>query len=436
MNSIIKILVALLVFSIIVIVHELGHFLLAKKNGIMVTEFSLGMGPRLCSFQGKETRYSVKLFPIGGSCMMLGEDETNDDPRSFNKKGVWARISTIAGGPIFNFILAFVLAMFVVGMAGIDEAYVTKVSEGYPAAAAGLQAGDLITKIGGKNVDISRDVDLYFQFNPLNNSEPIDITYERDGKEYQTTLTPVIYSKYMLGFGYSANDSEAVISNVSENYPLADAGIAAGDIIVKVNDTPIGSGKELNEYFTNHPLSTESVAFTYTRDGVETTVDVVPKESQSYTLGFAYNEVRSGKVNNPISIVKYSYTEVKFWIKTTVASLGQLITGGVSMNDISGPVGIVNIIGDSYEAAAEIGFMTVLLQLAYMSILLSANLGVMNLLPIPALDGGRLVFLLIEAVRGKPIDPEKEGLVHMIGFVALMLLMVFVVFNDIIKIIH
>ena len=127
---------------------------------------------------------------------------------------------------------------------------------------------------------------------------------------------------------------------------------------------------------------------------------------------------------------------MKFWIKTTVASLGQLITGGVSMNDISGPVGIVNIIGDSYEAAAEIGFMTVLLQLAYMSILLSANLGVMNLLPIPALDGGRLVFLLIEAVRGKPIDPEKEGLVHMIGFVALMLLMVFVVFNDIIKIIH
>lgn len=436
MNSIIKIVVALLVFSLIVIVHELGHFLLAKKNGIAVTEFSLGMGPRLFSYQGKETRYSLKLFPIGGSCMMLGEDEANDNPQAFNNKGVWARISTIAGGPIFNFILAFVLGMFVVGMAGIDEAYVTNVSEGFPAATAGLQEGDLITKIGGKNVDISRDVDLYFQFSPLTSDKPIPITYERDGKEYETTLVPTLYTKYMLGFGYDASQTEAVIKSVSENYPLADAGIQAGDIIIKVNDTVIKTGLELNEYFAKTPLTEEVVNFTYLRNGVENTVEVTPKANQSYTLGFSFNEVRSGKVTNPIDIIKYSYTEVKFWIKTTVASLGQLITGKVSMDSIAGPVGIVNIIGDSYEAAAEVGFLTSILQLAYMSILLSANLGVMNLLPIPALDGGRLVFLFIEALRGKPIDPDKEGMVHMIGFIALMLLMVFVVFNDIINIIH
>lgn len=427
-----KIIVALLIFSIIVIFHELGHFLLAKKNGICVTEFSLGMGPRIFSFKGKETRYSVKLFPIGGSCMMLGEDEDCDNPRAFNKKGVWARISVIAAGPIFNFILAFILAMFVVGMAGIDEAYVTTVMDGYPAAEAGLQKGDLITEINGKNVDIARDIEVYFQFHPLVSDTAIEVTYERDGKEYQTKLTPQMYEKFMLGFGYTADTNPAKLSTVTEGKSLDKVGIKPGDVIVKVNDTKIPSGEALNSYFNEHPITAEPVTIVYERDGKEATVTATPESvSKAYTLGFAYNQYREGKVTNPLTIAKYSYTEVKFWIKTTVASLGQMVTGKVSMDDIAGPVGIVNIIGDSYEAAAQVSVLAVFLQLAYLSILLSANLGVMNLLPIPALDGGRLVFLLIEAIRGKPINPEKEGLVHTIGFIALMVFMVFVVFHDI-----
>ena len=430
-----KIIIALLIFSIIIIFHELGHFLLAKKNGIKVNEFSLGMGPRLLSYQGKETRYSLKLLPIGGSCMMLGEDETCEDPRAFNKKGVWARISVIAGGPIFNFILAFILAMFVVGFTGIDKPTVTSVTDGFAASEAGLKEGDIITSINGSSISIGRDISVYFQFHPIKDSEPIDITYKRDGKSYDATLIPTSYERFLLGFGYNPDDKPCELTSITKGSVFESAGIKKGDILVAIDGNKIASGKDLGEYTTKYPFTSNPVKVTYLRDGNENTVEVTPKSSgKLYTIGLSYNEVRSGKQTNPLNIVKYSYMEVKFWIKTTVASVGQMIMGNVSKDDISDPVGIVNMIGDSYEAAKAIDISTVFLQLAYIMILLSANLGVMNLLPFPALDGGRLVFLLIEAIRGKPIPAEKEGLVHFAGFVLLMLLMVFVVYNDIMHI--
>ena len=146
-----KILVALLVFSFIIIIHELGHFLLAKKNGITVIEFSLGMGPRLLSYRhGEGTRYSLKLLPLGGSCLMMGEDGEDEGEGSFGSKSVWARIAVIAAGPLFNFLLAFVLAIFIIGNIGYDVPVLLGVSEGSPAQEAGLQAGDRILKMNGK----------------------------------------------------------------------------------------------------------------------------------------------------------------------------------------------------------------------------------------------------------------------------------------------
>ena len=156
-----KILIALLIFSGIILFHELGHFLLAKKNGIVVTEFSLGMGPRLLSTVKGGTRYSLKLLPLGGSCAMLGEDTAEESlPGSFNAASVWRRISVVAAGPVFNFILAFVLSVFVVGLAGYDPAQVTAVAEGSAAEAAGLQEGDLITEYQGYQIDFGKDLYL------------------------------------------------------------------------------------------------------------------------------------------------------------------------------------------------------------------------------------------------------------------------------------
>ncbi len=338
-----KIIIALLIFSLIIVIHEMGHFLLAKKNGIYVTEFSVGMGPRIVSFVKGETRYSLKLLPFGGSCMMLGEDEAIDDERAFGKKPVWARISVIAAGPIFNFILAFILALFIVGKIGYDLPIVSEVMEGYPAQEAGMQAGDKIIKINNEKINLYREVSIYVQ---LNQGKAADIVFEREGKEYNVTLVPQLDEEtgnYLFGFR--------------------------------------GAGKKVK--------------------------------------------------GNAITTIQYSAYEVKYWIKLTIKSIGMIFEGKVTKDDVQGPVGMVNMIGDTYEESKREGAFYVWLSMLNISIILSANLGVMNLLPLPALDGGRLVFLIIEAIRGKPINQEKEGMVHFVGLMLLMALMILVMFNDI-----
>ena len=328
-----KIILALLIFSLIVLFHEFGHFLLAKRGGIAVTEFSLGMGPRILSKQIGETRYSWKLLPFGGSCMMVGEDGDSDDENAFGKKSVWTRISVVAAGPIFNFILAFFLSLFIIGSIGYDAPDVVAVADGYPAAEAGMQPGDRILQMNHTKIHVYREVSLYVQ---THQGETVTVTYERDGERHAVTLEPKL------------------------------------------------------------------------------------SESGTYLLGFRGSGVRTK--GNIFQTVWYSAYEVKYWISTTLQSLGMMFRGRVSADDT---------IGNTYEASKQDGGFYVWLNMLNISILLSANLGVMNLLPIPALDGGRLVFLFLEVIRrGKRIDPEKEGMVHFVGLMLLMALMLVVMFND------
>ena len=338
-----KFIIAILIFSILVLFHELGHFLLAKKNGIRVNEFSLGLGPTLVGFTRGETKYSLKLLPFGGACMMEGEDGDSTDDRAFTNKSVWAHISVVVAGPVFNFIMAFIFAFILTLCIGYDKPVVYDVMEGYPAQEAGMEAGDLIRSMNGKRIHFYREVTMYSFFHP---GEAVDITYERDGEIYETMLQPAF-----------------------------------------------------------------------------------DEESQRYLIGFYGSGLQTkGSVWEAL---KYSAFEVKYWISTTIDSLRMLVTGRVSAKDLSGPVGIVKTIGDTYDSSRKEGAYMVFLNMLNMTIFLSANLGVMNLLPIPALDGGRLIFLLVEVVRRKRVDPEKEGMVHFVGLMILMVLMVFVLFNDI-----
>lgn len=424
-----NIIVAILILGIIVIIHELGHFLLAKKNGITVTEFSVGMGPRIASFVRKETRYSLKLLPFGGSCMMLGEDETIDDEGAFNKKGVWARFSVIFAGAFFNFILAFVLALIVLGDVGVDKPFVTSVKSGSPAELAKLEQGDIITKIDGSPIHFGREIDYYFYFDPLA-EEPLEITYKRDGKENTTTLTPEWTDTYLLGCSYLPDAEPVKLETVAEGYPLAEAGLQVGDIIVDIDGTKVTSAAGFRQYIEANPLGDTPVTLSYERAGEITTITVTPKfVSSGYDMGWSYNQYRE-KVS-ALEVVKYSFYELKFNIVNTIKSIGHLILGKINVKEVSGPVGIVNVVGDIVSESEDYGVRATLLSLAQFSILLSANLGVMNLLPIPALDGGRLVFILLEAIRRKPVPKEKEAMVHLVGMALLMLLMVLVLFNDI-----
>lgn len=447
-----NIIIAVLIFGIIIFVHELGHFLLAKINGIFVTEFSLGMGKRLISFipnkdgykfKGllsneefekaseplENTIYSLKVLPFGGSCMMLGEDENLEDDRAFNKKGVWARISVIFAGAFFNFILAFVLSMVVIGIIGYDPPIITGVTKNSAADEAGLQEGDIITKIDNNNITINRDANTHFLFNELS-EKTVDITYERDGIEVETRLDPQYKKNYMLGFSYLPETSSVKVESLNEEYPMYKAGIRVGDIITKYNGTAITSSDSLAEYLEENPLKNDAVDITYERDGVEQTVSLTPEYAgEGFELGYA---MRYGYEDaGPLEIVKYGLIEIQYNISTAISSIGMVLTGGASTEDLAGPVGIVNIIGDTYQVSKEGGGLLIFINLASLTIMISANVGVFNLLPLPALDGGRLVFLFLELIRRKPVPPEKEGMVHFVGIMALMVLMILVLFNDI-----
>lgn len=425
-----KIVIALLIFSAIVLFHELGHFLLAKKNHVVVTEFSLGMGPRLISTTRGETRYSLKLLPFGGSCAMLGEDGEDASPGTFNGASVWARMSIVAAGPIFNFILAFFMALIIISKIGYVPANVVEFEKGSPAEAMGLQEGDIIKEFNGYHIDIGNDMYTYMMLNQLEN-EPITLVYERDGKEHTITYDPMVEKNYLLGF-QRTDTSSMKVETLMPGMPLGEAGIKEGDVITGINGVEIPDGNAYTEYVKENPLTGEPVEITYERDGLSYHATITPRMHETVSLDFYYNlgSVKTSGWN----VVKYSAIEVKYWIRTTVLSLGKLVTGQFGVKDLSGPVGVVDVIGETYEESQSMGATMVWMNMLNIAILLSANLGVMNLLPLPALDGGRLVFFVIEAIRKKPVNRQVEGMVHFVGLMCLMALMVIVMYNDIVKI--
>ena len=212
-----SIVIAIIIFSLIIIFHELGHFLLAKKNGICVEEFSIGLGPRLIGKKIGETVYCIKLLPFGGACVMTGEDEASDDERAFGNKSVWARMAVVFAGPFFNFILAFVLAAVLIGVVGYDEPVVTSVTEGSPAEEAGIQAGDRIIRLNNMHIHVYREISNYLTLHPDKAKEAVTVVYERDGEKYTTSLTPEYNEeagRYLMGLQWDYSRTKGNIFSV------------------------------------------------------------------------------------------------------------------------------------------------------------------------------------------------------------------------------
>ncbi|RKD27748.1 regulator of sigma E protease [Caminicella sporogenes DSM 14501] len=322
----------ILVFGLLVFFHEFGHFIFAKLNDIKVHEFALGMGPKLLSYKGKETEYSIRILPIGGYVKMEGEDGASEDIRSFSKKSPLQRISVIAAGPIMNIILAILLFMIIGFSIGV----------------------------------------------PIN-----------------------------------------VINEVTENYPAYKAGIQPGDKIIKINDNKINSWDDIVKNVSQS--STDVLKITLIRDGKKMSLDVKPifdKKTNKKLIGIS--PVFSKSI---FASFKFSVERVVLITKGIGNFLLNLVKGKASSKEIVGPIGMVHFVGE----AARISIFS----LMSLAALISINLAILNLLPFPALDGGRLVFIIIELILGKPIDPEKEGFVHFIGFIILLGLMVFVIYKDI-----
>lgn len=330
------IIVALLVFSIIVFIHELGHFTFAKMNGVKVHEFSIGMGPKIYSIK-KDTEYSIRLLPLGGFVSMEGEDEESSDPRSFGAKSILQRASIIFAGPFFNIIFTIILFIPIFMFIGSQTTTLGGVTENGPAYSAGVKVGDTIEAIDGKKVNSWQDV-----IQSLNESDGSDVklSIDRNGQNKEISVTPK-----------KGEDGRYVI-------------------------------------------------------GIETKVE-----------------------RNILTSIKNAFTTTYDMTVQMITFVGQLFTGTVPGgvgNSVSGPLGVISIVSE----AAKMGIVNIM----YIAAVLSLNLGIINLVPFPALDGGRLFMLAIEAIRGgKKLDPNKEAMINMVGLGALMLFMVFITYKDILR---
>ena len=344
MQTALNIVYAIIVFGVIIFVHELGHFLAAKWSGIKVNEFALGMGPALLKFKGKVTQYSLRLFPIGGYCKMEGEDDESDDSDAFYKKPILNRIIVIVAGAFMNFLLGFVILLFIFGGSKAQSTItIDSFSKGATSSITGTNGG---LKVGDKFVKIN---------------------------------------------GYSISNSTDIIFSLMR----AKAG--------KANILVVRGGKE---------TELNNIEFPMTKN---------PDGTNVMTNDFFVKPVKT----TPLNVISHAFTFTISVVKIVWLSLVDLITGKLSFNQLSGPVGVTTAIGQ----AAGIGLQALLLLVVFITV----NLGVVNLLPLPALDGGRLIFLIIEAVRRKPVDPKYEGYVHLAGFVLLLLLMVVITFSDVVK---
>lgn len=334
---------AIIIFSVIIFVHELGHFIAAKAFRVNVLEFALGMGPAIFKKQGKETLYSVRAIPMGGFCKMEGEDEDTGTNGAFSSKKPIPKIIILIAGATMNILLGFIIVTSITAVSafqagGMSSTVVASVSS-EASAAAFLKPGDKIVKVNNSTVHIKRDIS--FALSDVSGDREYNIEYIRDGKRYSNTFTPM-----------------------------------------------------------------------------ETTYD---DGSKGYIIGFTIAPAKIGV----FSILHEGFFQTVWMVKLVFVSLGMLFNGRANVSDMSGPVGVVS----AMNTAAQSGILDFLFFAAFLTV----NIGVMNLLPLPALDGGRTVFALIELIFKKPVPPEKEGVVHFIGFALLIALMVFVTWNDILR---
>lgn len=457
-------LLGILLLGVVVLFHEFGHYLAALKNGVTVIELSVGFGPRLLTHVSRKSgiRYSWKLIPFGGSCEMLGEYDEDEAGRdgdeageeevkvsrdegidtgneykagaSFQQAALWRRAIIVAAGPVFNFILALIAAFIIVAATGETRAIVSSVQSGSPEEAAGLQAGDEIVKFDGHHVLNASD--LYLNLVLYGTStDDVNVTVRRDGKKVNLYYTPETQTRWLLGFNYgdTSDDSGVQITQLQKNSVLRDAGAESGDIITSVNGTEVSNSGDLAGYLQDHPLDSSPVNVTVRRGSRTITFEnVTPRDTVQAVNQFSINW--TPEKQKFTGVIKYGFVELGYWTGTVWKTLKGLATGLFTVNDFSGPIGIVKMVGDTYaETAQTVSVTAGLITLLEMLCMISANLGVMNLLPLPALDGGKLFSYLVEAIRRKPINQKVLYYVEITGFVLLMAFAVYITIHDLFR---
>ena len=417
-TKIIPILIAVLFFGVIIFIHEFGHFIFAKLFGVKVNEFAIGMGPTIFKKQGKETKYALRLFPIGGFVSMEGEEEESEDSRAFCNQKTWKRMIIIAAGATFNLILGIIVCFFLVGsedLAGTNEIlkfYDTAISN----QEGGLEAGDRIISIDGKRVFSDYDITFLMQ---RNNSGTYKFVVERDGEKL--TLPEVHFGRRTGGnFSYATDCTISELSSKIKGYGLKD-----GDKILKVNGEAVTKGEEL--IATIGKDEDYKIDFTVERQGEK--VDVQGVKMAVVTV---FDFVILGEDKNFGNVTKSAFGYALSMGRMVYLSLFDLLSGQYRMNDIAGPIGTISVITDiAEESIATVDWSSLLMIMAMITI----NIGLFNLLPVPALDGGHLFFMVFELIFRKKIPQKYESYIHAAGLVILLGFMALISASDIWKLI-
>lgn len=439
------------VIGVLILIHELGHFFVARWSGVGVERFSIGFGPVLLRWRGEETEYCLSAVPMGGYVKMMGEENPleggggtlpYDPSKAFALKPLWIRFLIVFAGPGMNVVLAAVIFMVVLATIGrpVWPAVVGRVAEDSPAAAAGLRTGDVIVGVQGRPVTYWEDLERAIA---ASDGRPITLRARRGGAESTLTVTPrqttvrdPIFKDAKEVWEIGAGPKLAPhIGAVTSGSPAERAGLKAGDQVVAVAGQPVFTPEELMQAIQKRGGQTFDI--TVERDGSRRTLSVTASTVKE--KGPTGQEIEVGRVGvsivtRAVNYAAYSppeavgYGLVRTWDMTVLTTRGfwKIVSGQIALSNLGGPLQIASETGrQAQEGVAPLALFTAVI---------SVNLAVLNLLPVPMLDGGHLFFFVIEAVLGRPLSLRKRELAQQVGFVLLMLIMVLALYNDLVRI--
>lgn len=404
----------------LILIHEAGHFLVAKLFKVKVEEFAIGFGPKIFTKQGKETKYELRLIPLGGFVRMEGEEQRSESERSFNNASIPKRMGIVAAGAIVNIVFGILVYFIIISATGNNvSTIVDSTNEGYVASEVNIQSGDEIKEINGKKIRLKSDIDQILQ---ESNGEELTLLIDRNNEEKEIKLKPTEKQTKSTGIYVSqaqTGEKATQVIQIEKGSNAEKDGLKANDIIKKINGVDVtGDVQKLVSQIQN--TTTEKANVEIDRDGeiisLDLTIDTVPV----YYLGINFKMAENNFANN----VYYAFFETGNFLGSIFENIKMLFTGKVGIDQMTGPIGISNMVS---QTTGFVDFM-------YLLALVSISLGITNLLPIPALDGGKLLILIIEAVRRKPMKEEIEIGIQLAGFFILILLTIFISYKDILRI--
>lgn len=417
-SILITIIKIIFILGFLVFIHEGGHFLVAKLCKIKVNEFAIGFGPTIWTKQGKETKYALRLIPLGGFVNMVGEEERSEEEGSFSKASIPKRIAVVAAGGLVNIAFAIIVYFVLTSSTGNNVApIIDQPMENSGALIAGLQSGDKITKINGKTIHYRTDLDKALE---KCNGEDITVVVDRNGENQTYTFKPQEEKYNYTGIAISTSgENNTTIAAITKGSPAELQGLQVKDIITKVNGVEVNNDPKKLVEEINKTQGTE-IKFEVERNKEIIQVSIIPEVKSEYYLGVYLKLAENNFINN----IYYAFWETGEFSFSIIDNLKMLFTGNVSIDQMMGPVGIGEVVAQTNGFADFI----------YILALVSISLGFTNLLPFPPLDGGKIVILLIEAIRRKPMKEKTELTIQSIGFMLLIGLSIYVTYNDILRI--